>query len=172
MGYLDVLIPGIVLVPQDEINSCWFASTMMMYNWQKSRGGQAPNPEADKRIQGAYRANKGLPWASMRMYAEIVGMKSKPLMSPTLDQLAAWLRVGPLWTDGIPVDWQGNAAGIGHVVVLAGLREIPNSNQAEVFVYDPWPVGRGHFGWRPISHLVAIMRAGADARREVTFLSY
>ena len=61
-----------------------------------------------------------MPWAQMRMYAQKIGMKPKPLVTPTVGLLASWVRSGPLWTDGIPVDWAGNVAGTGHVVVLAG----------------------------------------------------
>lgn len=99
-------------------------------------------------------------------------MRPKPLASPTIGLLTEWLRAGPLWTDGVYVDWAGNRGGPGHVVVIAGLREVQNSNGFEIYVYDPWPVNIGHEGWRPISHLVTIMLAGADTRRDVTFLSF
>jgi hypothetical protein len=169
---LYAMAHGVNLIAQDNNNACWWASMMMMYQWRKAVGGSAVNPSTIPGLNSLHRASNGLPWAQMRMYAETVGMRPKPLVTPTADLLAGWLRDGPLWTDGIPVDWNGNVAGTGHVVVLAGLRSVQNSNEYEVYVYDPWPVSIGHEGWRPISHLTTIMLAGANPKRDVTFLSY
>lgn len=169
---LYAMAHGVNLIAQDNNNACWWASMMMMYQWRKAVGGSAVNPSTIPGLNALHRASNGLPWAQMRMYAETVGMRPKPLVTPTADLLAGWLRDGPLWTDGIPVDWNGNVAGTGHVVVLAGLRSVQNSNEYEVYVYDPWPVSIGHEGWRPISRLTTIMLAGANPKRDVTFLSY
>ena len=169
---LYVRVMGVTLIPQDNAMACWYASTMMMYTWYVALGGKATPPSDIPEFSSLHRASNGLPWATMTRYAQAVGMRPKPLASPTIALLAQWLRAGPLWTDGIAVDWSGGPAGTGHVVVVAGLREVPNSNEYEIYVYDPWPVSVGHEGWRPISHLVTIMLAGADPRRQVTFLSY
>jgi hypothetical protein len=169
---LYVMALGVHLIPQDNHNACWWASSLMMYEWRKMFGGAAVDPSSITGLTDLHRASNGLPWAMMRFYAQKLGMRPKPLASPTIELLARWLQAGPLWTDGIAVDWAGHVAGTGHVVVLAGLRSVPNRNQYEVYVYDPWPVSRGHEGWRPISHLVTIMLAGANKERDVTFLSY
>jgi hypothetical protein len=145
---------------------------LMMYEWRKALGGKPIDPHTIPGLSALHKASNGLPWAQMRMYAQKIGMKPKPLATPTIDLLASWLRSGPLWTDGIPVDWAGNISGTGHVVVVAGLRSVQNSDEYEIYVYDPWPVGIGHEGWRPISHLTTMMLAGANPKRDVTFLSY
>lgn len=170
---LRAFVDGIVLLPQDKQNACWYASMTMVYQWARARGRSPRDVLGRGDVQQIYAANNGLPWASMRAFAQAAGMQVAPLMTPTPEQLAAWLTAyGPLWTDGLPVDWQGNTAGSGHVVVLAGLRSVPSSDLYEIYVYDPWPPGVGHEGWRPISHLVSILRAGADTRRDVTFMHY
>ena len=169
---LYVMVRGVNLIPQDNNNACWWASMLMMYRWRKGLGGPTADPSTIAGLNALHRASNGLPWAQMRNYAEKLGMKPMPLVSPTIELLASWLRAGPLWTDGIPVDWSGNVVGTGHVVVIAGLRSVQNSNEYEVYVYDPWPVSIGHEGWRPISHLTTIMLAGANPKRDVTFLAY
>lgn len=166
------ILNQVPLIPQDMNNACWFASTMMMYKWKIKDGGRVIDFSKILAIDKLHRQNNGLPWTSMLAYAKAVGMKPKPLMSPTIETLAGWLRQGPLWTDGVPVDWSGRAVGVGHVVVLAGLRDVPNSNGYEVYINDPWPPNAGHTGWRPIGHLVAIMEAGRNPARNVTFMSY
>jgi len=163
---------GVNLIPQDNNMACWYASTMMMYQWYVARGGKATPPSELPEFARMHRTSHGLAWGTMKRYAQQVGLRPKPLVSPSIELLAQWLRASPLWTDGIAVDWAGNQAGPGHVVVVAGLRSVPNSNEYEIYVYDPWPVNLGHEGWRPISHLVTIMLAGADTRRDVTFLSW
>jgi hypothetical protein len=167
-----VMAHGVNLLPQDNNMACWWASMLMMYEWRKIYGGSPVDPHTLAGLSSRHKANNGLPWAQMRIYAQQLGMRPKPLATPTIDLLASWLRAGPLWTDGIMVDWTGNVVGTGHVVVLAGLRSVQNSNEYEIYVYDPWPVLIGHEGWRPLSHLTTIMLAGANPKRDVTFLSY
>ena len=93
---------------------------------------------------------------------------------PSPELLASWPESrGPIWTDGLPVDWQGNVTATGgHVVVIAGIKQVPSSDLYQIYAYDPWPPNVGHAGWRPISHFVGILGAGSNPNRDVTFLQY
>jgi hypothetical protein len=120
-----------------------------------------------------------LPWESPlpgSLYAMALGVnliaQDQQMAWPTADLLASWLRVGPVWTAGIAVDCAGNVAGPGHVVVIAGIRAVQNSNEYEIYVYDPWPPSIGPEGWRPISHLNTIEMAAINPFVDTTFLSY
>lgn len=116
-----------------------------------------------------HRANNILLWASMRKYAQMVGLEPLPLVSPTPELLERWLRqYGPLWTDGVPVGPNGQPMGSGHVVVIAGIREKDSGH--EILVYDPWPPNRGDRRWRPYSHLQGILSDGANPNRDTFFM--
>ena len=171
---LSVFVPGVKLQPQDLNNACWFASTMMLYEWYKGRNGNATAFATNADVIAAHRRDNGLPWAAMRTYARLVGLQVRPQLSPSPELLASWLESrGPIWTDGLFVDWQGNVTATGgHVVVIAGIKQVPSSDLYHIYVYDPWPPNIGHAGWRPISHFVGILGAGSNTAREVTFLQY
>jgi Papain-like cysteine protease AvrRpt2 len=169
---VNATVYGVKLIPQDQTMACWWASTLMMYEWRKATGGKAVDPRTNGFVVGIHTANNGLAFAMMRMYAQMVGLRAKPFAAPTVGLLANWLRAGPLWTTGIAINWTGQVAGPGHVVVIAGLRAVQNSNEYEIYVYDPWPPNVGHQGWRPISHLNGIEMAALNPNVDVTFLSY
>jgi hypothetical protein len=168
----EIIVQGVKLIPQDNTNACWWASSLMLYEWRKSQGGSPPDPRANAEISAAHRATNLLPWSIMKRYGAAIGLTPKPLLTPSADLLKEWLQSGPLWTDGIGVNWRGQVAGPGHVVVLTGLREVDNSDEWEIYVYDPWPVNTGTRGWRPISHLVDILRTGTNPGIDVNFMQY
>jgi hypothetical protein len=171
---LSAFVPGIKLQPQDLNNACWYASTMMLFEWYKKRNANATAFAQNAQVIAAHRQDNGLSWAAMKNYAKLVGMQVRPQMSPSPELLGSWLESrGPIWTDGLFVDWQGNVTATGgHVVVIAGIKQVPSSDLYQIYVYDPWPPNVGHAGWRPISDFVGILGAGSNPNRDVTFLQY
>ncbi|WP_174280038.1 papain-like cysteine protease family protein [Sphingomonas bacterium] len=171
-GNINVFVPGLKLVPQATGNICWWAAALMMYNWKVARGGKVPHPDDEPKNKSRRLSDCILPWDEIPAFADSVGMVARPLISPTPEMLASWLRQGPMWTDGVFVDPQGRTLPSGHMTVLAGLRSVPSSDGYEVFLYDPDPPRRGSAQWRPISQLVSIMGAGAYAAVPCNFLYY
>lgn len=167
------------LIPQDQTNACWYASTLMVLEWNR-RGEMMSHtaeslidPGAHTGIDATHRANNGLLWAQMRRFAQEMGLRELPLMTPTPQELERWFRTyGPVWTDGVPVDRNGNVVGTGHVVVLAGIRPATGAGEHyEIKIYDPWPPNVGDVRWRPASHLSLITSGVAgNTSRNVCFL--
>ena len=168
------------LIPQDQTNACWYASTLMLLQWSRSRlemmshsAESLINPNEHPGIDAIYRANNGLLWSQMKQFATQMGLRELPLICPTPEELERWLRTyGPVWTDGVPVDFNGNVVGTGHVVVLAGIRPARTMTENyEIKVYDPWPPNIGDARWRPASHLSVITSGVAyNLSRNVCFL--
>ncbi len=170
-------VPNMVLIPQDNNNACWYASAQMVVEWRRHtdaatspglRGpGQVPTFAAE------HAANNGLQWAQMRQFAQQLGLRPLPLMTPDQTTLQQWLtRYGPIWTDGVPVNATGAVVGTGHVVVLAGIRPGTTAGEhIDLLIYDPWPPNVGNVRWRPGSHLATISAGVAmDSRRNVSYL--
>jgi len=161
------------LIPQDLSNACWFAATQMVVQWRRNQTRSTPrdllDPSELPAAVALHRANNVLAWASMRKYAQMIGLARLPLISPTPATLESWLRnYGPIWTDGVPVDARGNIVGRGHVVVISGIRT--RNRNTQIRIHDPWPSNRGDVSWRPISHLGGILSAGASPSRDTFFL--
>lgn len=161
------------LIAQDNSNACWYASAKMLVGWRHQRGQGAVDPDDLDNEARLHRSSNALPWEVMRRFAFELGLVGVPTSAPVPypHQLENWLRsYGPLWTDGVAVDWNGNQAGSGHVVVVAGVSHSDEPDR--VYVLDPWPVNRGHEGWRPFEHLQTILTARHNPLRQVSFLHY
>lgn len=172
---ISVFNSGLKLIAQPKDNLCWWAAALMMWNWKLGRGGNPPDPFNDPVITKAVEENLKLGFDQTVTLARRMGMQVRTVNStPNVKTLGQWLSMGPLFTNGIYVDWTGKGgdAGSGHVTVLAGVRSVPSSVEYEVYVYDPWFPNVGHEGWRPITHLGGIMDAGADPSRDARFLYY
>jgi len=84
-------------------------------------GASLINPAAHPSIDSNHQLNDGLHWAQMRSFAQQLGLREMPLATPSPQEFERWFReYGPVWTDGVPVDGNGQVVGTGHVVVLAG----------------------------------------------------
>lgn len=171
------LVPNMVLIPQDNNNACWYASAQMVIQWRRNANAiSSPGlrgPGEVPQWAAVHAANNGLQWAVMRQFAQQLGLRPLPLMTPSAETLQEWLiRYGPIWTDGVPVNAAGVIVGTGHVVVLAGIRASSTSDEHyDLMIYDPWPPNVGNSRWRPGSHLSLISSGVAgDTRRNVSFL--
>lgn len=169
----NYIVQNMILIPQDQTNACWFAATQMVVQWRRNKTQSTEmglrDPSEVPAAVAAHRANNGLLWASMRRYAQMIGLKPLPLVSPSPELIASWLQwYGPIWTDGVPVDARGNINGTGHVVVISGIRNQNNSTQIQI--HDPWPPNKGNVSWRPINHLAGILSDGANLNRDTFFL--
>lgn len=172
-------VSGMQLMPQDQTNACWYASALMVLQWSRRSelmshsATSLINPATHPVIDATYRANNVLLWTAMKQTAIKLGLRELPLMTPSAATLEQWYRsYGPIWTDGVPVDRNGNAVGTGHVVVLAGIRSSTRAGESyELKIYDPWPPNVGAVSWRPASHLSTIIAGVADnPNRNVCFL--
>lgn len=166
-------VQNMTLIPQSQSNACWFAATQMVVQWRRNKTQSTEmdlrDPSEVPAAVTAHIANNGLLWSSMRQYAQMIGLVPLPLVSPSPELLSSWLQLyGPIWTDGVPVDPNGNTAGTGHVVVISGIRS--NNGNTEIQIHDPWPVNRGNVSWRPISHLAGILSDGGNLNRDTFFL--
>ena len=129
---------GITLIPQKNNSSCWYASPQMLIQWKRFASLATlvnhPDPSQVSQIVAWEVARNGLINPRVLKMAELLGLRSIPPLSPTLQMLEAHLRrYGPLWTNGK-----------GHIVVIAGA----DQQAGNVLVYDPWPPGIGKIEWR------------------------
>jgi hypothetical protein len=167
-GYM---VQGVTLMPQDRTMACWYASAMMVMNARAGARGVA-RVTGSALVGAMYRANNGLDWPQARFFAEQVGLRPTPLVTPSPEQLDAWLRRwGALWTNGVLVAPDGSVPGGAHAVVIAGIRTAPAPTLYELLVYDPSPVNVGDVRWRPISQLVTILEAFRPRSPEGTMMS-
>ena len=170
---MSYTVPNMVLIPQDQTNACWYASTQMVIQWRRERTQSCESglldPSEVPAAVAVYKANNGIAWAVMQRYAKMIGLVSLPLQSPMPELVESWLATyGPIWTDGVPVDATGQPAGTGHVVVLSGIRT--ENNKTELRIHDPWPPNVGNVSWRPYEHLGGILSDGANPNRDTAFL--
>lgn len=166
---MSYTIPNVQLIPQDQNNACWYAATQMLIQWRRNNRQMTEmdlrDPSEVPAAVQAYKANNGLAWAQMRRYAQMIGLKPLPLMTPSENGLSQWLmHYGPLWCDGVPVDRNGNVVGTGHVVVISGIR------RNQIRIHDPWPPNIGDVSWRPLIHLGGILSDGNNPNRNTFFL--
>lgn len=166
-------ISGIRLIPQDRDNACWYASAQMVVQWRRNSTLMTEagllDPSEEPESVRLHRANNVIPWVQIRRFAQDIGLRPLPLMTPTEETLESWMRsYGPIWTDGVPVSESGAVVGTGHVVVIAGIdRDVRPSR---ILIYDPWPPNHGNKSWRPISHLAGILSDSANRGRDTFFL--
>jgi hypothetical protein len=127
------------LVPQMKDMACWYAAALMVRFWKRElrqacEEGE-PTPSEIPATVALYKANTGLGWGQIIIFAKLMGLRTTPrgpvCMGPMFihDLLK---HHGPLW---VPLEW---AAGGGHVVVITGISE----DGATIELNDPWPVGR------------------------------
>lgn len=170
---MTYVVPNMRLIPQDQNNACWYASTQMLVSWRRNRVQQTESdlldPSEVPEAVNVYRANNGIPWAMIRRYARMIGLEPLPLMTPTPNLLEEWLRqYGPLWCDGNAIDTTGAPLPSGHVVVLSGIRKKQNSY--EIRIHNPWPPNVGNISWVPISYLNGIFSDGDNPNRNAFLL--
>jgi len=132
-------VPGLTLIPQQDNNSCWYASAQMLIHWKMNRlrqslAGLVP-PEFDAQCRQIKDAGGGIVNAQILAMVKRLGLRAVPPMSPAPQALRSWLvKYGPLWVNGKS-----------HIVVIAGI------NGMQVKVYDPWPPKMGKIDWRPLT---------------------
>jgi hypothetical protein len=155
---MSYTVPNMTLVTQDMNNACWFASLRMVLQWQNRFRDpfQADNPAYYPDLVAMHQRNNGMPWVQIVPIASqlrLVGI-SNLATSPTPQVVEQWLRsFGPLYVDGIPVDGTGRMNGLGHAVVLSGVR---TSARASFQVHDPWPTPP-QIRWQPWQHLTLML---------------
>ncbi|MDO7840900.1 papain-like cysteine protease family protein [Sphingomonas immobilis] len=169
---LNVMVAGIPLIPQTYKDGCWYASLLMMYEWNKKRGGNPTNPADVPTISSRYKSQMELPWALVREECGKVGLTDNVILSPSPAKIGEWLQRGPLYVTGVGTNWRGERVSNGHVFVIGGIREVPTSDEYEIYAYDPDPVNMGHRGWRPIRHLGIMMEDTNRSEHNTTFLQY
>ncbi len=156
---VEYRVPNMTLIPQDMNNACWFASARMLLHWaNRFRDPFAmEDPIYHSDLDRLHCANNGLPWAQMVQFAQTLGLIPVPPLTRTPTPQAIWdllVHFGPLWVDGVPLDDRNNVAGVGHVIVIAGIRTRPAQ---ELLIYDPWPPGHGRIRWIPFSALTLVL---------------
>lgn len=132
-------VPGMQLIPQTQTMSCWYASAQMLIQWrrQSRRMSEAGivDPSEDKASAQLRDDNTGIVNPAIIAFAQRLGLRPVPPMSPTPAAIERWLRqYGPLWVNGKT-----------HIVVLAGI------DGDKVKVYDPAPVNQGKIDWRSLA---------------------
>jgi hypothetical protein len=168
------VVPNMTLIPQDLNNACWWASASMLSLWRNRFRDpfQMDHPALRNNVVRTHRAHNGLQWSTMRSFALQLGLVPIPRLdhAPTAAELMGWLRrYGPLWANGLPLNRDGNAVGMGHVVVFAGARDTPTE---DVLIYDPWPPPHppndrgGRIYWRPIGSLAVMFVAQLAVSRD------
>ena len=131
-------VPRMLLIPQKDNSSCWFASAQMLIQWKRSALGATlarnPDPSQVSRVVTWEVAGHGLGNPRVVLMAKLLGLNSIPPLCVSLAMLEGYLRsYGPLWTNGKD-----------HIVVIAGADQAGG----KVLVYDPWPPKVGKVGWR------------------------
>jgi hypothetical protein len=165
-------VPNVKLIPQSQTLSCWYASAQMVIQWRRQKvlmtEANLVDPGELPQYIAMVKHNDAIPWATIRRFAQDLGLVPLPLVSPSEELLASWLRLfGPLWADGMKyVTNNGTTQSYGHVVVIAGISSSPDPN--EILILDP--ENGGGRGWEPISRLVSILSDGANPNRNAFLL--
>ena len=163
-------VPNLRLIPQADSLSCWFASAQMLIEWRRqntqSTEANLPDPSEVPRYKRMHENNDAIPWAIIRQFARDLGLVPLPLMSPTPQLIASWLRDhGPIWADGMKyVTSGGTTQSYGHVVVIGGISTSPD----EILILDP--EHGGNRAWRPLGHLASVLSDGANPNRNAFLL--
>ena len=128
---MNYIVPDMKLVTQDKTMSCWFASGRMLIQWRRRRSRMSdaahPDPSQVRRWGLLYDQNPGIVNAQIPAFADALGLRMVPPMSPTPQGLLNLLMVyGPLWVNGKS-----------HITVIAGIRD--TGGELEVLVFDPDP---------------------------------
>lgn len=123
------VIASPVYVPQDKLNSCWFASAQMLIQWKRARTGTTdprhPDPSESEKWSKKYSDNARISNAEIKYFAADMGFVMVPPLSPSPDLIRTWLvTFGPLWVNGID-----------HITVIVGIKGKPE--ECEVLVFDP-----------------------------------
>jgi hypothetical protein len=134
-------VPKMVLIPQKNNTSCWYASAQMLIQWKRSTSfftfAKHPDPSQVGQIRMWEIAGNGLVNPRILVMAKLLGLKSIPPLNISLGMLEDYLRhYGPLWTNGKE-----------HIVVIAGVDQA----NGKVLVYDPWKPNVGKVEWRSFS---------------------
>lgn len=132
------VVPGLHLIPQSKLMSCWYASAQMLIQWRRniSKMTLAANPDPSQLQQtvGWKDTDRGVTNPQVVELAKSLGLAAVPPQTITLGGIERLLRAhGPLWTNGQS-----------HIVVIGGV----DSARGRVQVYDPLPVNVGKIEWR------------------------
>ncbi|WP_152054236.1 papain-like cysteine protease family protein [Tautonia marina] len=160
------VVQNVPLIPQDQGMACWYASAQMLIRWRRERmqmtEGALPDPSQVNETVQLYKANNGLPLTEMVRFAQLMGLRQVPPMSPTIEAVAGWLNdYGPIWTAGLKVT---STASYGHVVVITGV------SSSQLFIHDPEPVNIGTQEWKPHSWLDTTLSIGSNPNVAYNFL--
>jgi len=134
-------VPKMLLIPQKNNSSCWFASAQMLIQWKRRTSFETfarhPDPSQVGQVVTWEIAGKGLVNPRVLVMAKLLGLKSIPPLDVSPSMLEGYLRqYGPLWTNGKD-----------HIVVIARIDQADR----RVLVYDPWPPNVGKVEWRSFS---------------------
>jgi hypothetical protein len=94
-------VPGMQLIPQKNDSSCWYATAWMLINWKRQQKAMTlaahPDPSQVRQTVAWEVAANGLINPDVLRMARLLGLKSVPPMSPSLEMLEGLLRnFGPL----------------------------------------------------------------------------
>jgi hypothetical protein len=156
------IVPGMVLIPQQDTMACWYASAQMLVQWKRSMAQATlqnnPDPSELGETVSWEVSNTGVVNPQIIRLAQLLGLRRVPPCSVTIDYLLTLLMSnGPLWTNGKS-----------HITVIAGADE----EKKLIYVYDPWPPHVGRIEWRPFSSYVGGGNAARDTASDAqaTFL--
>lgn len=160
------VVQGVPLIAQDKSLACWYASAQMVIQWRRNRMQMTEiNYRDPSQVPGRvsqYIANNGLPYQQVIRYANDLGLRPVPLMTPTQGAIRDWLRTyGPIWAAGqkkIP------GAAYGHVMVIVGIRD------GGLLIHDPEPVNVGTRKWVDLDWLVTLLEWGTNKKIVANFL--
>jgi hypothetical protein len=163
-------VPNLQLIVQDKTLSCWYASAQMLILWRReatqSTEMALPDPSELPSYIRMHANNDAIPWATIRQFAQDLGLVPLPLVSPTPQLVASWLREhGPIWADGTKfVVSNGVTNSYGHVVVIGGISTDPD----RILILDP--ENGGSRTWEPLDHLASMLSDGANPNRNAFLL--
>jgi hypothetical protein len=161
-------VPGMTKIPQDKMNSCWYASAQMLIKWrqdqaQQSLGWLVP-PELDADCKLLHDGNGKILNPQILPMAKRLGLKSVPPVCMTPERMERLLRsYGPLWVNGVS-----------HIVVIAGI----DTKAQMLKVYDPEPIGigriewRSYIGWYEFGNTPSTMDTGPDVTAALLYIPH
>jgi hypothetical protein len=158
------VVPDVVHIKQDKDMSCWYASAQMLIQWKRNKTQMSdnyPDPSESPKWSKLYADDTGITNDKIISFANDMGFRAVPPMSPHPRALAAWLvTYGPLWVNGVK-----------HITVIAGIRG--SDDDPDVLVFDPGaPIGNTG-EWRNLyTWYILNKHSGRDTANEVqaTFL--
>jgi hypothetical protein len=153
-------VPNMTLIPQDKTMSCWYASGMMLIEWQRNSTKTTqlahPDPSQVTKWGKLYDKNTGITNEKILEFARDLGLEAIPPMSPMPEAIQKWLvDYGPLWVNGVK-----------HITVIAGICD--TNGDIKVLVYDPALPNKVSGEWRKLREWYILnTHSGRDTGNDV-----